>query len=62
MFGEREQEVLGGDVVVLEVFGFLEGGFEDLVECVAEAGLRGRALDLGELGAYMLSVSLAHFP
>jgi hypothetical protein len=50
LLGEREQEVLGGDVVVLEVFGFLEGVLEDFVEGVAEAGLGGRALDFGELG------------
>ena len=47
--GEREQEMLGGDVVVLEVFGLFGGAVEDLGERVGHAGLRA-AGDFGQLG------------
>ena len=48
--GEGEQEVLGGDVLVLEVGGFFEGSVEHLAESLAEAGLLCRPLDLGQPG------------
>jgi hypothetical protein len=48
--GECEQQMLGGDVVVLEGVGLFEGGVEDAVERVGYAGLRGGALHLGQAG------------
>ncbi len=40
---DAEQQVLGGDVLVFEVVGLLEGLVERFVERLAQAGLRGRA-------------------
>ena len=47
--GQREQQVLGGDVVVLEVFGLFAGAVEHLGQRVRHARLRA-AGDLGQLG------------
>ena len=47
--GERQQQVLGGDVVVLEVLGFLAGAVKHLGQRVRHAG-RGPTRDLGQLG------------
>ena len=46
--GNRDEEVLGARVVVLETLGFLLGGGEDLPQAGGEADLRcrhGRAAD-----------------
>ena len=47
--GQGEEEMLGGDVVVLEVFGFLAGAVEHFGERVGHAG-RVAAVNLGKLG------------
>ena len=40
VFGEREQHVLGRDVLVAELFGLVFGFVEDLVELARHRGLR----------------------
>ncbi len=57
-----EQQMLGGDVVVLELLGLFEGRLENLVEGVARAGLRRGAADFGQLadGFLRLDVELAN--
>jgi hypothetical protein len=45
---EGEQEVLGRDVLVLEIVGFLECLVEDLLHGIGHAGLRAGAGNLGE--------------
>ena len=49
-FGEGEEEVLGGDEVVLEGVGLLGGAVEDLLQGGGHGGLGVGAGDLGELG------------
>ena len=48
-FGEREEEVLGGDEVVLEGVGLLGGAVEDLLQGGGHGGLGVGAGDFGEL-------------
>ena len=48
--GQREQQMLGGDVVVLEVFGFLGGAVEHLLQGAATCQAARGAGDLGQLG------------
>src|SRR5207237_8693124 len=54
--GEREQQMLGRDVLVAQLLGFLLGAVEDLVELAGEVGLGiallwiARYLALGALG------------
>ncbi len=49
-FGEGEEEVLGGDVLVLEDVGLFGGAVEDLLQGGGHAGLGVAAGDLGQLG------------
>ncbi len=48
--GEGEQEMLGGDEVVLEGIGFLGGAVQNLLQGGGHCGLRVGAGDLGQLG------------
>ena len=51
-----EQQVLGRDEIVLEVFGLFEGLIEHLIEGVRSARLRGGSADFGQLGDGFLSL------
>ena len=46
--GDRQQEVLGGDVLVFEIGRFFEGLLQQLVDFVGERGLGGFSGDLGK--------------
>ena len=48
LFGDGQQQVLGGDELVLEAAGFIEGAFEDLVQRLREVHARLHAGGLGE--------------
>ncbi len=51
-FGQGEQEVFGGDEVVFHGAGFALGGFEDLAEGLADAGMAFGAADFGEMAEF----------
>ncbi len=56
-----EQKVFGRDVFVLEVRSFLESLLDDLVQRLADAGLRGRARDPRQLLLDLVQAALQPF-
>ncbi len=54
---DGQQQVLGGNVFVLEVGGFFEGLLEQLVDFVRERGLGGASRNLGQLFEFAIDLA-----